>query len=140
MAWNLKNGFVGGLFSTVVMTVFRESVSVSYPPTADFLARYVGGNPDEHPLGAFFLHALYGAVAGGFFGIAFGEGSNSALDAETEGTIAGLGYGLLLSIFGERVMLGRLVGLTLEEDESTIFHAGHAIYGIALGAWVGSRS
>lgn len=140
MASNATNGFVGGLFSTVVMTAFRESISLSYPPTADFLSKFVGGEPDDHPVGAIALHLLYGGVFGSLFAVGFGTGSNSALDAETEGLIGGLGYGLLLSLFGERVMLGRLLGVTLDEDESTIFHAGHAMYGLALGAWVGSRS
>ncbi len=140
MLSSVKNGFIGGLFSTVVMTAFRESISLSYPPTGKFLAKYLGGEPNDHTIGAIALHLLYGGFAGCLFSVPFGEGSNSALDTETEGLIAGLGYGLLLSVFGERVMLGRLVGVSLEEDESTIFHAGHAMYGLALGAWVGSRS
>lgn len=140
MASNATNGFVGGLFSTVVMTAFRESISLSYPPTAEFCAKFLGGEPNDHPVGAIALHLLYGGFAGSLFAIAFGDGSNSALDTETEGIIGGLGYGLLLSLFGERIMLGRLLDMTLEEDESMIFHAGHAMYGVALGAWVGSRS
>ncbi|MCO8245999.1 MULTISPECIES: hypothetical protein [unclassified Haladaptatus] len=140
MASNATTGFVGGLFSTVVMTAFRESISLSYPPTAEFCAKFLGGEPNDHPAGSIALHLLYGGFAGSLFAVAFGEGSNSALDTETEGIIGGLGYGLLLSLFGERVMLGRLLDMALEEDESMIFHAGHAMYGVALGAWVGSRS
>jgi hypothetical protein len=29
--------------------------------------------------------------------------------------------------------------MDLDADEALIFHVGHAIYGIALGAWVGSN-
>jgi hypothetical protein len=37
-------------------------------------------------------------------------------------------------------MLDGLLDTRLEADELTLFHAGHLVYGIALGAWVGSRT
>ena len=30
--------------------------------------------------------------------------------------------------------------MDLATDESAVFHAGHLIYGLALGAWLGSRA
>jgi hypothetical protein len=137
---------VGGLFGTVVMTVFRAPIAKSLPPTAAFLAKFVGGRPDDHPAGALALHLLYGVVAGGVFGGLFGatDGEHVAAELgaseETAGLVAGTAYALALSAFGERVLLRRLLDMDPEDDESMIFHAGHVVYGVALGAWVGSRS
>ena len=47
---------------------------------------------------------------------------------------------MCLSAIGSQIMLGRLLDTRLEADELTLFHAGNLVYGIALGAWVGSRT
>ncbi|MFC7081389.1 hypothetical protein [Halorussus caseinilyticus] len=49
-------------------------------------------------------------------------------------------YALALSVFGERIVLGRLLGLDLDVDERLVFHAGHLIYGLGLGTLFGSRA
>ncbi|WP_440007616.1 hypothetical protein [Halomicrococcus sp. SG-WS-1] len=142
----LRAGLAGGLFGTVVMTVFRAPIARSLPPTAAFLAKFAGGRPDDHPAGALALHLLYGIAAGGVFGgfVAASDGERVAAELgaseETVGLVAGTAYALALSAFGERMLLGRLLDMDLEDDESMIFHAGHVVYGVALGAWVGSRS
>ena len=59
---------------------------------------------------------------------------------EATGLVVGGVYGLALSVFGERVMLQWFLGMDLDTDESAVFHAGHLVYGLALGAWVGSRA
>ncbi|RBI61894.1 hypothetical protein DMJ13_14180 [halophilic archaeon] len=128
------------------MTVFREPVARSLPPTAAFIAKFTGGRPGDHPVGALALHLLYGTAAGGVFGGLVGASDDERVAAElgaseeTVGLVAGTAYALALSAFGERVLLGRLLDMDLEDDELMIFHAGHVVYGVALGAWVGSRS
>jgi hypothetical protein len=37
-------------------------------------------------------------------------------------------------------MLQWLLDMDLDTDEPAVFHAGHLIDGLALGAWVGSRA
>lgn len=38
-----------------------------------------------------------------------------------------------------RIILRHVLGMDLKTDESAVFHTGHLIYGLALGAWIGSR-
>jgi hypothetical protein len=37
------------------------------------------------------------------------------------------------------VLLEGLLGMDLEPDERWIFHVSHAVYGLTLGSWFGSR-
>ncbi|WP_117592946.1 hypothetical protein [Haloprofundus halophilus] len=131
----LVTGVWAGLVGTAVMTLFRLPVARSLPPTGAFWEQYAGGDPDA--LGpAFLLHFLYGA--GG--GVAFapvaralrGRGLTTAL-------AVGVLYGLVLSVFGTRVVLTRLLGMDLDYDEAVVFHAGHVVYGLTVGIWFGTR-
>lgn len=131
----------GGLFATVVMTVFRYPILRSLPPSANFWAKYVGGgHPEEYPGIGLLLHLVYGTGAGAVYGIIYSrlEVTPGAL-GEAKGVVWGGLYGLLLSAFGEHVMLRQVLDMDVEEDAATVFHAGHLVYGLALGAWVGSR-
>jgi hypothetical protein len=125
------------------MTAYRMPISGSLPPTANFWARFVGdGSPEEYPLQAFVLHLIYGAAGGALFGTLFSDtttGSDSRVGIELRDLLSGLGFGLGGSLFGTRVVLGRLVGMDLSRDEALIFHVGHLIYGVTLGAWLGSN-
>lgn len=138
---SLVLGLKGGAFATLVMTVFRMPISHSLPPTANFWARFVGnGDPDDYPIPAFVLHILYGIVGGGIFGVLYDRRrGQTRAGIELVDLARGLVYSLAFSAFGSRVVLRRLVGMDLEPDEALIFHVGHVIYGIALGAWVGSN-
>lgn len=133
-------GIEGGFFATVVMTLFRAPTARALPPTAEFLAQYLGGRPEDYPVAAFLLHLLYG----GSVGIAFVPVSAILVDKtdepETLGLVTGAIYGLVASVFGEKIVLARILDMHLNTDEAAVFHAGHLIYGLALGAWVGSRS
>ncbi len=133
---------MGGAVATVVMTAFRIPITDSLPPTAQFWAKYVGDEgPDAYPVQALVLHLLYGMGAGAVFGAVFTPQSEGPeVRQERRGTALATGYGLLLSVFGTRVVLKRLLGLDLEPDERWIFHLGHAIYGLTLGAWLGSNA
>lgn len=136
----LTAGAVGGLVGTVAMTVLRVPTARSLPPTADFLSRWLGGEPDDYPLAALALHLAYGAGAGAVFGLASLRPRAPFEEPETVGLLAGVVYGAVLSVAGERVVVRHLVGLDLDTDESAVFHAGHVVYGLTLGAWVGSRA
>jgi len=135
-------GLLAGLMATVIMTVFRMPISDSPPPTADLWARYVGGGePEDHLLVGLLLHLGYGTAAGGLFGaLAPVSSTGTELSREVRGVLAALAYGLLLAAFGERVLLVGLLGMDLEADERFVFHASHVVYGLTLGAWVGSRT
>jgi hypothetical protein len=137
----VARGAVGGLLGTLLMTLYRLPVFRALPPTADFWATYVGGgDATDYPLEGLLLHALYGGAAGAAFGPLF-ESVRSAvpLPREHAGVLLGVGYGLALSAFGERVLIEGLLGEDLEPQESLIFHAGHLVYGLTLGTWVSSR-
>lgn len=142
LRWAL-NGAVGGVLATVVMTAYRMPVTASLPPTAKFWATYVaGGKPEDHPLPALVLHLAYGASAGAVFGAlfrAFG-GRDDDDERETSGVVLGALYALVLSIVGERVVLGKLLSTDLDASESLVFHVGHLVYGLSLGSWVASES
>lgn len=138
----LALGLEGGLIATAVMTAFRMPISHSLPPTGAFWAKFVaGGRPDDHPLPALVLHAVYGALAGAAFAAAFvPRARGSDADRELAGALSGSIYGLALSAFGSRVVLGRLLGMNLDRDERLVFHAGHVVYGLTLGVWLGSNA
>lgn len=122
------------------MTAFREPTARSLPPTANFLSRWVGGSPEDYPFSSLALHLLYGIGAGIPLGLAWPRLARGVEEPEVAGLVIGTVYGAVLSVFGERVVLRYLVGTSLETDESAIFHAGHLVYGLTLGAWVGSRA
>lgn len=135
-------GVQGGLVATAIMTAFRLPIMRSLPPTANVWAKYVsGGEPEDHPVVGLLLHLLYGTVGGATFGAAFGLlGENRAIEPEQRGILWGVAYGLGLSAIGSQVVLPKLVGARPDADELALFHAAHLVYGVALGAWVGSRT
>lgn len=135
-----RTGVVGGIFATLVMTAFREPTARALPPTAVFVSRYRGGDPEDYPVASLALHVLYGIGGGIGFSLGFGSLVEDADEPETVGLVAGVIYALALSAFGEHVVLGHLLDMDLDTDERAVFHAGHVVYGLALGAWVGSRS
>lgn len=142
----VRVGAAGGLVATVVMTAFRLPISRSLPPTDEFWRRYVrrdGSGSATVP--ALLLHLLYGAGAGVAYValeprlVGTDPTRPSEARAELRGVVTAVGYSLVLSAFGLRVLLDWLLDEELEPDEELIFHLGHAIYGITLGAWLGSR-
>ncbi|MFC7143078.1 hypothetical protein ACFQMA_25090 [Halosimplex aquaticum] len=153
LAGRTRRGLEGGLLATLVMTVYRLPITRSLPPTADFWAQFVGdGAPEDYPVPALVLHFAYGGTAGAVFAASL-RGRES-VDPDEPGydrrrgpptyagevpiTVAGLLYGLVLSAVGEQIVLGRL--LDVDPDDRVAFHVGHVLYGITLGAWVGTRT
>ena len=150
----LVEGAKAGLMATLTMTVFRLPLARSLPPTARFWTKFVsGGDPDDHPVPAIALHLLYGVFGGIGFGLfaPMETGRDAAGGPETDeheetarneavGLLAGALYGLALSVFGERVVLERVLDMDPAADERLVFHAGHLVYGLSLGTWFGSRT
>ncbi|QLD89227.1 hypothetical protein HWV07_09365 [Natronomonas salina] len=137
----IGRGVQGGLVATFVMTAFRLPLMRSLPPSANFWAKFVrGGDPEDYPVAGLLLHLVYGVTSGAVFGGLFGFlDSERPIEAEQRGIMWGAVYGMGLSAFGSRVMLEEILDIRLDEDELTLFHAGHLVYGLTLGAWVGSR-
>lgn len=137
------HGAIGGLVATVVMTAYRLPIARSLPPTAAFWEQYVGsGDAEDYPIIGLILHLGYGVMGGAVFGALYGTVGNwRAPDhvQESTGILFATVYGLALSLFGSRVILGRLLGMDLDADESLVFHLSHVIYALTLGTWVGSR-
>jgi len=139
-----KNGAVGGAIATFVMSAYRLPVADSLPPTAEFWAKFVSGNePEDHPAVGLLLHVVYGAGGGATFGALFepfraDTGSDRRLEAD--GVVLGALYGLALSVFGERAVLGALLNTDLDDTESLVFHVSHLVYGVSLGSWLASES
>ncbi|MCU4972604.1 hypothetical protein OB955_07610 [Halobacteria archaeon AArc-m2/3/4] len=142
VAYSAIRGLQAGFVATLIMTAFRLPILRSLPPSANFWARYVGDDDaDEYAGIGLLLHLLYGTSAGAVFGglFAFWDAERS-IEAEQRGLVWGSVYGMALSAFGSQFMLKELLEIELEADELALFHAGHLVYGLALGAWVGSRT
>ncbi len=135
-------GLQAGFVATCIMTAFRLPILRSLPPSANFWTQYVAdGEPDDHPIAGLVLHLIYGMSAGAVFGGLFAlQDAERSIEAEQRGIIWGSVYGMVLSAFGSQIMLKEILDIRLENDELALFHAGHLVYGLALGAWVGSRT
>ncbi len=131
-----------GFVATLIMTAFRLPIMRSLPPSANFWSQYVtGDDPDDHVIVGLALHLGYGIQAGALFGALFAlHDAERSIEPEQRGLVWGSVYGMALSAFGSQIMLKRLLGIELDADELALFHAGHLVYGLSLGAWVGSRT
>lgn len=141
-AWVLvKEGLVGGVIATAVMTLYRYPVFRALPPTAEFWAEYVqSGDPKSFLPQALFLHLLYGAIGGAVGSLCYHVTlSVTDLDRTWLGVGGGALYGGALSVFGMEVMIGLLLDQELDRDEKFVFHVGHLIYGLSLGTWLSNR-
>lgn len=134
-------GLLSGGFATLVMTVFRIPISRSPPPTSWLWAEYIGeDDPEDYPVPGLVLHLVYGVFGGGVFGALVGpliRGTD--FDRELLGVGYGIVYGVVLSVFGQYVLLDRLLGMDLSHDETFVFYVSHLVYGLSLGTWFGSN-
>ncbi len=135
-------GIQGGFVATLIMTAFRLPLLRSLPPSANFWSQYVaGGDPEEHTIPGLALHLLYGIGSGALFGVLFSlYDAGRSIEPEQRGLVWGSVYGMVLSAVGVQVVLNGLLDIRLDADELALFHAGHLVYGLSLGAWVGSRT
>jgi len=96
----LVDGLAGGLVATIVMTAFMLALGDdSPPPTALFLAKYVGnGDPEAYAKPGLLLHMGYGVAAGAVFALVVSAlGFVSVADA-AGGVLWGLAYGVVLFV------------------------------------------
>ena len=135
-------GLQAGFVATLIMTAFRLPIVRSLPPSANFYAQYVGdGDPEDHPIAGVILHLLYGTSAGAVFGGLFAlQDAERSIEAEQRGILWGGVFGMVLSAMGSQILLREVLDIRLEADELALFHAAHLVYGVSLGAWVGSRT
>ncbi|ELY65681.1 DUF6789 family protein [Natrinema versiforme] len=138
----VARGIQGGFVATLIMTAFRLPLLRSLPPSANFWSQYVaGGDPDDHPVAGLALHLVYGISSGVIFGVLFSlYDAGREIEPEQRGLVWGSIYGMVLSAFGAQFMLQALLDIRLDADELALFHAGHLVYGLSLGAWIGSRT
>ena len=134
-------GAEGGLVATVVMTIFRIPVFRALPPTSEFWGQYVGGGPaEEYTVQGLVLHLFYGTVGGTVLGVLFPYIDRySPARTQVTALLSGVVYGLVLSVFGDRVIFGHLLDRELDDEHAVTFHAAHAVYGLTLGMWLGKR-
>jgi hypothetical protein len=135
-------GIQAGFVATLIMTAFRLPILRSLPPSANFWAKYVtGGDPEDHPVAGLILHLVYGIQGGVIFGALFALfDADRSIEPEQRGLVWGSVFGMGLSAFGSQIMLKELLDIRLDADELALFHAAHLVYGLSLGAWVGSRT
>ena len=142
MWYAAARGVQAGFVATLIMTAFRLPIMRSLPPSANFWARYVsGGDPEDHSSVGLVLHFIYGSSAGAVFGGLFALlSAERSIEPEQRGIVWGAIFGMGLSAFGSQIMLKELLDIQLDADELALFHVAHLVYGVSLGAWVGSRT
>jgi len=131
-------GLVWGLVATIVMTMTMMAVGDGGPPpTAALVAKFAGGTPEEHKKPGMLLHLLYGSVAGAVFAVGV---PLVGLSLGSIGVATGLGfvYGVLLMIGGMVFWLRLVIGVEPDKDMMTVFGIVHVVYGVVLGALLGT--
>jgi hypothetical protein len=134
---SLISGLVGGLIATIVMTAVMMAVGDGGPPpTAQLVAKFAGGDPEDHAMPGMLLHFAYGIGAGAVFAVAL-----PLLVADTSLAIAtglGFGYGLVLMVGGMVFWMRLVIGIDPEPGMMKTFGVVHVVYGLVLGAVVGT--
>ena len=66
---SITAGLAGGLLATIVMTAVMMMLGDGGPPpTAALVAKFAGGEPDDHAMPGMILHMVYAVVLVGFLG------------------------------------------------------------------------
>ncbi|QCC48931.1 hypothetical protein DV707_09895 [Halobellus limi] len=119
---------------TIVMTVMGDG---GPPPTAGLVAKFAGGEPEDHAMPGMVLHVIYGVVAGAVFAVGaplLGLGLGSIAVA----VVLGLVYGLVLMIGGMMFWMRMVLGMEPDRDTMVMFGTVHVVYGVLLGAFLGA--
>jgi hypothetical protein len=135
----LTAGLAGGLVATIVMTIVMMVMGDGGPPpTARLVARFAGGEPEEYAMPGMVLHVLYGIGAGVVF--ALGVPALNIIDLGSIGLAAAAGfvYGLVLMIGGMVFWMRMVIGLEPDGDMMRMFGTVHVVYGVVLGAFIGT--
>lgn len=132
----ILSGLIGGLVATVVMSIVMMAMGGGPPPTANFLAKFLGGQPDEYKMPGMVLHLGYGTVAGGVL-VFLVQATNLGLASLTEWLVAGVVYAIILLIGGAVVWIMGVIGMKPDRDMLVGFTVVHIVYGLVLGGWLG---
>jgi len=135
----LVTGLVGGMLATIVMTAVMMVVGDGGPPpTANLVAKFADGEPEDHKMPGMLLHLVYGIGAGGalavgapFVGLSF--------DQVAIAIGVGLAYGILLMVAGMVFWMRLVIGVEPDKRTMMTFGVVHVVYGVVLGffLWTG---
>jgi hypothetical protein len=132
-------GLAGGLVATIVMTIVMMVMGDGGPPpTAQLVAKFAGGEPEDYAMPGMVLHMFYGIIAGVVF--ALGVPALGIVDLGSIGlaVAAGFVYGLVLMIGGMVFWMRMVIGMEPDGDMMKMFGTVHVIYGVVLGAFIGT--
>lgn len=131
-------GLGGGLVATILMTIVMRAIGDGGPPpTADLVAKLRGGTPEEHAMPGMVLHVLYGVTAGTVFAVG-GPLLGIDLGSIAIAVAAGVVYGVALMIGGMVFWMRLVLGTEPDRRAMVTFGTVHVVYGVAIGAFVGS--
>jgi hypothetical protein len=131
-------GLAGGLVATLVMTIVMMAMGDGGPPpTAAFVAKFAGGDPEDHAMLGMVLHLVYGILAGAVFAVGV---PLVGLDLGSLAVAVGLGlvYGVVLMIGGMAFWMRTVLGMDPDRGMLLTFGTVHVIYGVVLGAFIGT--
>jgi hypothetical protein len=132
-------GLAGGVVATIVMTIAMMVMGDGGPPpTARLVAKFAGGDPEDHAMPGMALHFVYGIVAGAVFAVGV---PSIGLDLGSIAVAVGLGlvYGVVLVIGGTVFWMRLVIGMEPDPDMMMTFGTVHLIYGVVLGAFLGAN-
>lgn len=139
---SLLAGLVGGLIATIVMTaVMMVMGDGGPPPTAQLLAKFVDGDPEDYAMPGMALHLVYGIVAGVVLAgiVVLGDPMVGVeLGSIAVATALGLAYGIALMVVGMGFWMRLVIGMEPDRDAMVTFAVVHVVYGLVLGAFLGS--
>ncbi|WP_049936454.1 hypothetical protein [Haloplanus natans] len=135
---SITAGLAGGLLATIVMTAVMMLLGDGGPPpTAALVAKFAGGEPDDHAMPGMILHTVYGVVAGAVFALGVPL-LGLSLDSVAIAADLGLVYGIVLMIGGMVFWMRLIIGMEPDRDMMMTFGTVHVVYGVVLGGLPGA--
>ncbi|MFB6227882.1 MAG: hypothetical protein ABEH88_04755 [Halobacteriales archaeon] len=131
-------GLAGGLAATIVMTALMMVMGEGGPPpTAALVSKFAGGEPEDYAMPGMVLHVIYGIVAGAVFAVG---GPVVGVGFESIAVAVGVGllYGVVLMIGGMAFWMRAVIGMDPDRDMMVMFGTVHVVYGLVLGAFLGT--
>lgn len=130
------SGLVGGLVATIIMSIMMRAMGGGPPPTAALIAKFQGGEPEDHMMPGMLLHLVYGTVAGGVL-VALVAAAALGISGLTMWLGVGLAYGIVLLLGGAMGWVKGVIGMDPDKEMMVGFAVVHIVYGLVLGAWLG---
>jgi hypothetical protein len=135
---SIIGGLVGGFVATIVMTaVMMVMGDGGPPPTAQLVAKFADGDPEDYAMPGMALHFLYGIGAGAVFAVVLPLVVSDPSIAVAVGL--GLVYGLVLMAVGMVGWMRGVIGMEPDSDMMMMFGTVHVVYGVVLGAIVAAN-